>query len=79
MVWFLVRDVFHYWSYLPQGYDIYSQKVNIVAEESFTADIVYREDYTGTVSIVIFFALWTFAYLRRNRILGMIRIYTEKR
>ena len=79
VAWFLIRDVFDSWTYLPAGYDIYSSKVELVAEQSFETAIVYRPDYSGLVMTVILAVFVLFGYLRKERLVGIIRTYTEKK
>ncbi len=75
VVGFLIRDVFDYWEYLPSGYDVYSDIVIITATESFSTGAVYRPDYSGLVLSVVGIVLLMFVFIKRDRILSIIKTY----
>jgi len=79
VVWFLIRDVFDYWEYLPLGYDIYSGTITITATESFSTGAVYRPDYSGLVLSVVGIALLMFAFIKRDRISSIIKTYRTQK
>lgn len=78
VVGFLIRDSFHHWSYLPAGYDIYSEKIDIAADQSFDTSVIYRPDYSGMIAVAIAISLAMFALLKRDRIIGIARTYTKR-
>ena len=79
VVWFLVRDVFDHWTYMPAGYDIYAQMIDMPAENSFETSIVYRADYSGLVLVMVSAVLGIFALVKRTVIYRILGEYAKER
>ena len=76
LVSFLIRDVFDYWSYLPLGYDVRTDTVTILADESFATSAVYRPDYSGIILSAAFIALLIFGFIKRDRFFSIVKTYS---